>query len=137
MITFFEGIAKKDSKVDKNKFYPTKVEKNKFYPTKVEKNKLKHLLDPKTLGFALCVKNSHSKYMYDVNIVYTHKNKITDPTDSNFTLLLFHPETKIYVEVNKYELPKYEESEGWIKEFYMMKDEQIDNIINKNLIILP
>jgi hypothetical protein len=111
LITFFEGIAIKDSKI--------------------RSKELKYLLDPKTLGFALCIKNNKSNYMYDLNIIYTHKNKILDPKSNNFTLLLFHPETKIYVELNKYELPKYEDAINWIKELYQLKDEQIDNIISQ------
>ena len=111
LITFFEGIAIKDSKI-----------RSKY---------LKYLLDPKTLGFALCIKNNKSKYMYDLNIIYTHKNKILDPKISNFTLLLFHPETKIYVKLNKYELPKYKDAINWIKKLYQLKDEQINNIITK------
>ena len=111
LITFFEGIAKKDSIK--------------------QSNTLIHLLDPKTLGFSLCVKHSMSKYMYDINIVYTHNNKLLDPKKNNFTLLLFHPNTKVFVEIHKYELPDYKDSIKWIKELYFLKDCQINKMINK------
>ena len=111
LITFFEGISKKDSNI-------------------VSKE-LKYLLDPKILGFSLCTKHIKSKYMYDINIIYTHNNKLIDPKRNDFTLLLFHPETKIYVELNKYKLPLYEDSTDWIKELYIKKDKQIEKIINK------
>lgn len=111
VIIFFEGIAKNDSK-----------EQSKT---------LKHLLDPKTLGFALTAKYSKSKYMYDLNLIYTHQGKLMDSKDPNFTWLLFHPDTKIYVDLHKYELPTYEKATKWIKDLYKIKDQQIDNIIKK------
>jgi len=111
VIIFFEGIAKNDSK-----------EQSKT---------LKHLLDPKTLGFALTAKYSKSKYMYDLNLIYTHQGKLMDSKDPSFTWLLFHPDTKIYVDLHKYELPSYEKAVKWIKDLYDIKDQQIDNIIKK------
>lgn len=111
VIIFFEGIAKNDSD-----------EKS---------NTLKYLLDPKTLGFALTVKYSQAKYIYDVNLIYTYQGKLMDSRNPNFTWLLFHPDTKIYVDLHKYQLPVYEKATQWIKDLYHIKDQQIDNIIKK------
>lgn len=111
IIIFFEGVARSD--YDK------------------ELKNFKHVLEPKTLGFNLTAKYSKAKFIYDLNIVYTHDNKLINPKDNNFTWLLFHPDTKIYVDIHKYELSSYEKSTSWIKELYHLKDQQIDNIINK------
>jgi hypothetical protein len=110
-ITFFEGIAMRDAKK--------------------KSNKLKNLLDPKTLGFDLCIHNIKSKYIYDINLVYTHNKKLIDPKNKDFTILLIHPNTKIYVEINKYDIPKKNNSSKWLQNLYNIKDKQIDKIINK------
>lgn len=109
-ITFFEGIAMVDVK-------------NKL-------NNLKNLVEPKSLGFQACLNVIKSKYLYDINIVYSHENKILDSKDKNFTLLLFHPKTKIYVDINKYDISKIKDSQKWIEELYQIKDKQIQKIIN-------
>lgn len=109
-ITFFEGIAMKDAKI--------------------KSNKLNNLLDPKTLGFDLCINNIKSKYIYDVNLVYTNNKKLINPKNKDFTILLIHPDTKIYVEINKYDIPKNNSSK-WLQNLYNIKDKQIDKIINK------
>ena len=111
VIIFFEGVAKSAS--------------NK------SSNNLKYLLDPKTLGFALTAKYSQSKFMYDLNLIYTHQGKLIDSKNPNFTWLLFHPDTKIYVDLHKYQLPTYEKAAKWIVDLYKIKDKQIENIINK------
>lgn len=110
LITFFEGIAMVDVK-------------NKL-------NNLKNLVEPKSLGFQACLNVIKSKYLYDINIIYSHENKILDSKDKNFTLLLFHPKTKIYVDINKYDISKIKDSQKWIEELYQIKDKQIQKIIN-------
>lgn len=110
MLTFFEGISIKDSKI--------------------KSNKLNHLLDPKTLGFELILKNLKSKYMYDANLIYTYDNKLIDPNECTI-LHMFHPLTKVYVSIKKYELPNLKESKWWLNELYQKKDRQIEEIINK------
>ena len=110
MITFFEGITLKDSKEKSKKF--------------------KNLLDPKSLGFELCLKNIESKYIYDLNLVYSYNGKLLSATDFS-TLYLFHPSTKIYVSVSKYELPDLKYAKEWLNELYLRKDKEIMDIQNK------
>ena len=111
LITFFEGIALRDAQV--------------------KSCKLKHLLDPKKFGFQIVLNNINSKYIYDLNLVYLHNNQLINPKDKFFTFLLFHPDTKVIVEMKKYKLPDINNSDKWLDQMYQDKDKRMDNILNK------
>ena len=114
LITFFEGTSQ--------------------FVTDNKSKKYNHILEPKKLGFNLCLKNIKSKFIYDLNIVYTNNNELIKPKDENFLFLLFHPLTKIYVEIYKYRLPEYKNASLWLDKLYQKKYQKINKIIKKILV---
>ena len=115
VITFFEGITKNDFK------------------GKIKGN----VLVPKTVGFYHILDNLSSEinYLTDLNILYTLDGKVLKCKNSELFSLILKKNVKIYIEVNKYKLPKKEDSAKWLKELYISKDKQINEIKDKyNLI---
>jgi len=115
VITFFEGITKNDFK------------------GKIKGN----VLVPKTVGFYHILDNLSSEinYLTDLNILYTLDGKVLKCKNSDLFSLILKKNVKIYIEINKYKLPKKEDSAKWLKELYIGKDKQINEIKDKyNLI---
>lgn len=110
IINFFEGKAKCD------------------YKEKLDKN----IMNPKKLGF-LNIMNNYPKeiqYITDVNIIYSLNNRVLNIKNSEIIHLIFRENVKIYIEINRYNLPKNDYS-NWLENLYEKKDNQIENIKNK------
>jgi hypothetical protein len=101
---------------------------------KRKKNVIDYVGKPQYLGLQTYISSSKKKckYLHDLNIVYTFQNKIVNSgTHHDFINKFFHPDFKIYVEVNKYQLPEPSDCSNWIKELYKLKNKQIQQIITK------
>ena len=115
IITHFEGISKCD--------YMT-IEKGK--------NKYKYVLEPKTIALSNIVKYlpKEINYMTDINIIYTLDNKLLMCSNKELLLKLVNNENIIiYIYINRYRLPSYNDSDKWLEDLYSKKDSQIENIL--------
>ncbi|VVU95031.1 hypothetical protein CPAV1605_756 [seawater metagenome] len=111
LITFFEGVCLKD------------------LPNNDGINK------PKSAGFYTCLSQNPNSFMYDLTLVYSHNNVIINPQDPNFTFKLFHPDSKIFMDVRKYRLPAIKDYKTFIEQLYEIKKHKIEEIKSTNNLI--
>ena len=68
-----------------------------------------------------------NKIFYDVDVVYTYKNKWIDPKDKYFIWKLLHPKCRIYVNIKECIFPNKNERE-YLDNLYLNKNKNIKNV---------
>lgn len=109
VMCFFEGITLNHSK---------------------QKSYYKYLNKPKYLSFEILCSKFKKKKFYDIDIVYTYKNRWINPKDKYFIWKLLHPKCKIYVNIQKYTFPENNERE-YLDKLYLNKNKNIMCILNR------
>ena len=71
-----------------------------------------------------------NKEFYDVDLVYTYKNKLMNAKDPYFIWKLMHPSCNIYVNVKTCRFPEKNEKE-FLDDLYKRKNENIKQILRK------
>lgn len=105
LLCFFEGKALNHQR------------KNTYY---------KYTNQPKKILYNYFQNNYPNNYFYDINIVYTFKNKLLRNKDKFFLIKILHPYSKIYLQINKYKF-----GDNDIEDIYKIKNSQIEQIISK------
>jgi hypothetical protein len=111
IITHFEGISKCDYS---------------------GKSTYKYVLKPKTIALSNIVKYlpKEINYITDINIIYTLDNKSLICSNKELLQKLVNNENIIiYVDIHKYRLPSYNDSNKWLEDLYSKKNSQIENIL--------
>ena len=119
IITHFEGISKCD--------YRGRGHGR-------DKGKYKYVLEPKKIALSNIVKYlpKEINYMTDINIIYTLDNKLLRCSNKELLLKLVNNENIIiYIDIHKYSIPSYNDSDKWLEDLYSTKDTQIQNILIK------
>ena len=109
MISYFEGITLHHSKQRPYYEYTNK---------------------PKYLAFELMSNKFKNKEFYDVDLVYTYKNKLMNAKDPYFIWKLMHPSCNIYVNIKTCRFPEKNEKE-FLDDLYKRKNENIKQILRK------
>lgn len=85
---------------------------------------------PKYLTFELMSNKFQNKEFYDVDLVYTYKNKLMNAKDPYFIWKLMHPSCNIYVNIKTCRFPEKNEKE-FLDDLYKRKNENIKQILRK------
>ena len=67
--------------------------------------------------------------------MYTLDGKVLKCKNSDLFSIILKKNVKIYIEINKYKLPKKDDGSCWLKELYISKDNQINEIKEKYKLI--
>lgn len=108
ILSFFEGICLRD------------VKNNYDY---------KYLNKPKYLIFELMCQKFSNKKFYDIDIVYTYKNKLLDIKDDKFLFKILDPNCKIILNIKIIKFPN-EDEKNFLNRLYEKKNNNIKKILD-------
>ena len=107
IISYFEGITLNHSK---------------------QRSYYKYINKPKYLAFEILCNKFKNKKFYDVDMIYTYKNKWIDPKDKYFIWKILHPKCRIYVNIKECIFPNKNERE-YLDNLYLNKNKNIKNVL--------